>query len=293
MAKIKKRLEHCKGITYFYRKYRQEKMNNAITLITPAHANPIALKRTIDSVKDICNEIVVGELCLFPSDKEMIESYCQEYNLKVGHLHFNYLYRHGFSEVLNTLAAYAANDLILYLNVGEICESYKRHPLEVIDEKYNCYYIDNRHEKHRWFRMYDRRELKWSGLLHEEIVGDHRPYHLPIMTFADTEKDTVDPLKAWVANDSKEIVYWRQLMRIVDHPEDLGATSPGWLQFAKEQYDSMKERMSQKGSRVTAFDTGNLNMYFQNLFDNKDILNIPFESTDNIEYQGSPKFLGK
>lgn len=264
-----------------------------ITLITPTHANPIALKRTLDSVKDICNEIVVGELCVFPPDKEIIESYCHEYNLKVGHLRFNYLYRHGFSEVLNTLSAYASNDVVLYLNVGEVIDKSDGEILSKITDEYNSWYIDHPSERHRWFRCYNRKELKWSGRIHEELVGEFRPYYKPLFTFADTDKDLNDPLKAWVANDIKEMVYWRQLMKIVDAPEELGATSPGWLQFAKDQYESMKERMTLKGSRVTAFDTGNLNMYFQNLFENKDILNIPFESTDNIEYQGSPKFLGK
>lgn len=264
-----------------------------ITLITPAHANPIALKRTMDSVKDFCDEIIVGELCLFPSDREWFESYCGHYNLKVAHFFFNYLYRHGFSEVLNTLAAHASNDVVLYLNVGEVIDKHDGDILSKITDEYNSWYIDHPSESHRWWRCYNRKELKWSGRIHEELVGDFRPYHKPLFTFADTDKDMDDPLKAWVANDVKEMVYWRQLMKIVDEPGELGATSTGWLQFAKDQYASMKERMEQKGSRVTAFDTGNINMYFKNILDNKDILNIPFESTDNIEYQGSPKFLGK
>ncbi len=268
-------------------------MSKGITLITPAHANPIALKRTMDSVKDLCDEIVIGELCVFPEDRDVITSYCGEYNLKVGHLSFNYLYRFGFSEVLNTLAAVASNDIILYLNVGEIIEKSDGNIRDKITGEYNSWYIEHSSEKHRWWRFYDRRELKWSGRIHEELVGEFRPFHKPVFTFADTDKDMDDPFKAWVANDIKEMVYWRQLMRIVDNPEELGATNLGWLQFAKDQYESMKERMKLKGKRVQAFDECNLSLYIQDLAENGEQLGIPFESNQFIEFQGSPMFLGK
>jgi hypothetical protein len=268
-------------------------MKAGITLITPTHANPIALKRTMDSVAGICNEIVVGELCMFQDDKEVIESYCDQYNLKVGHLHFNYLYRHGFSEVLNTLAAYASNDIILYLNVGEVIDKSKGDILSNITPEYNAWYIDHSKELHRWWRCYDRRELKWSGRIHEELIGEYRPFHQPIFTFADTDKDMDNKGKAWVANDVKEMVYWNQLIKIVDNPSQIGGTNEGWYQFAKDQYASMKERMMHKGDRVTAFDKGNIIAYFQDLATNPNITDFPFESTDFIEFQGSPKFLGK
>jgi hypothetical protein len=268
-------------------------MKTGITLITPTHANPISLKRTMDSVKDICNEIVVGELCMFDDDKKCIESYCNDYNLKVGHLHFNYLYRHGFSEVLNTLAAYASNDVVLYLNVGEVLDKSTGDILSNITDEYNAWYIDHATEKHRWWRCYNRNELKWSGRIHEELIGEYRPFHNPIFTFADTDKDMDDPFKAWVANDVKEMVYWRQLMHIVDHPEELGATNEGWLEFAKGQYESMAERMREKGERMTAFNTGNMLTYIGEVLSKSIYIGDPFKSTEFIEYQGSPRFLGK
>lgn len=268
-------------------------MRTGISLITPAHANPIALKRTMDSVKDLCDEIVVGELCVFPDDREKIESYCKDYNLKVGHLSFNYLYRWGFSEVLNTLAAVATNNKILYLNVGEVIDKSEGDIISNITDDYNAWYIDHSIEKHRWWRFYDKRELKWSGRIHEELIGEYRPFHKPVFTFADTDKDMDDPFKAWVANDIKEMVYWRQLMRIVDCPEEVGATNEGWRRFAKDQYESMKERMRLKGKRVQAFDECNLDMYIKDIADNGEQLGIPFQSNEFIEFQGSPMHLGK
>lgn len=271
-------------------------MKKGITLITPAHANPIALKRTIESVSGICDEIIVADLCMFKEDSIEMSKYCDEYNMKLICFPFNHLYYYGFSEILNMLAYRAKNNIVLYLNVGEVIDT--RFPARVFDavsdeNECNAWYIDHETEKHRWWRCYDRRYLKWSGRIHEELVGDYKPYHKPIFTFADTDKDMDNPFKAWVANDVKEMVYWKQLMHIVDHPEDLGATNSGWLEFAKDQYKSMRERMQAKSYRLVAFEEGNMDMYFADLYNNPNLVDFPFESTSFIEFQGDPKFLNK
>lgn len=266
-------------------------MKKGITLITPAHANPVALKRTIDSVSGICNEVIVADICMFDEDIQAISSIK---NIKVCSFWFNTLYKEGFSSVLNLLADCASNDIVLYLNVGEVIDTrYLVRILDAVSDENECnaWYIDHATEKHRWWRCYDRRFLKWSGRIHEELVGDYKPYHKPIFTFADTDKDMDNPFKAWVANDVKEMVYWKQLMRIVDHPEELGATNAGWLEFAKGQYESMKERMKAKGDRVKAFDIGDLDMYFNDLRSNPHLIDFPFESTEFIEFQGDKRFL--
>lgn len=268
-------------------------MKKWITLITPAHANPIALKRTIDSARSICDEIIVADLCMFKEDRIEMGKYCNMYNLKLTNLPFNFLYKYGFSEVLNILSLQAKNDIILYLNVGEIVDVLWHDAFSNVTGEYSAWYIDHATEKHRWWRCYDRRYLKWSGRIHEELVGEYKPYHKPIFTFADTDKDMVNPFKAWVANDVKEMVYWRQLMCIVDHPSEIGATNMGWLQFATSQYEGMKERMKAKGDRVRAFDIGDLDMYFNDLRNNPHLIDFPFESTEFIEFQGDPKFLNK
>lgn len=269
-------------------------MKNGITLITPTHGNPISLKRTIDSVRSICNEVVIGELCMFDEDREAMyaRSFSVDKTIIVKYM-FNELYKHGFSHILNDLSEHASNDIVIYLNVGEVVDIRWMDACSNINSEYNAWYIDHGTEKHRWWRCYNRKELKWSGRIHEELIGDFRPYHKPIITFADTDKDMDNPFKAWVANDIKEMVYWRQLMHIVDHPEELGATNAGWLQFAKDQYESMKERMNQKGDRVKAFDIGRWDMYFDDMYNNPNLVNFPFESNEFIEFQGSPMFLGK
>lgn len=264
-----------------------------MTFITLTQGNPIALKRTMDSLKDICDEFVVGSVCIFDEDLEMIKSYNNEFNLKVVELPFNYIYLHGFSMSLNYVASFSDGNICVYLNVGEIVESSERDILSVISDEYNCYYIDHATEKHRWFRVWNKREMHWSGLIHEEIIGEHRPYHRPLFRFADTEKDTGDKFKSAVCNDAKEIVYWRQLMSIVDFPETLGATHVSWIPFAKDNYQGMQERLDKKGKRPYAFFLGDKEMYLNDVYTNPEFEKERFESNHIIEFQGDPKYLGK
>lgn len=265
-----------------------------MTLIFPTQGNPIATKRTIESVRHICDDFVIGYCGVFRDDLDMIKSYRSEYPIKIVELPFDFIYKCGFAVTLNSLAAQAKNSLNLYLNVGEILESCEKNIRSTINEQYNCYYIDNSGENHRWFRVWDKTEMSWSGRIHEEVIGDHRPYHRPIFRFADTEKDMIDKFKAAVNNDIKEIVYWHNLMKIADDPDKhLGATSSGWVSFARDNYATMVDRLSKKGNRPEAFDTGNLEMYLKDIYTNPEFEKERFESNHIIEFQGDPKYLGK
>jgi hypothetical protein len=262
-----------------------------MTLITMTQGNPVALQRTIDSVKGICDEIVVGDLCMYNDDTYAISELKSDLFIRQVMMPFNFIYKNGFAKTLNTLSNYATNYLCLYLNVGEVVASSIAPVREVISDKYNCYYIDHATEKHRWWRAWDRRAIGWSGLIHEEIEGDNRPYHLPLFRFADTDKDTANPLKAKVMNDIKELVYFKQLMKIADDEQFLGATNRGWLSFAKDQYQSMEERLKEKGVRVDAFERGDKEQYLKDVETNPAFEKERFESSNLIEYQGDKKFL--
>jgi len=52
---------------------------------------------------------------------------------------------------------------------------------------------------------------------------------------ADLEKDMYNSFKAKVFNDFKELVYFQQYLKLVDSPDEIGATNDGWVRFAKEQ----------------------------------------------------------
>jgi len=262
-----------------------------ITLIFPTQGNPIAVKRTLDSTKNVVDEIIIGSVCVFQDDKAVIESYGTEYNIKIIDLPFNFIFKNGFSETLNLLASHATNDVCMYLNVGEIIEKGEDGILSKLDPKYNVYYIDHSQEKHRWWRVFNPKEVVWSGLIHEETVGELRPYHRPLFTFADTDKDTNNPFKAKVYNDLKEMCYWKQLMRIVDEPEALQATSDGWVRFAKENYDVMKERMAKKGIRPKVLEDGDYKRYMMDVYSNEEFEKERFDTNHIIEFQGDKQYL--
>lgn len=253
-----------------------------ISFITPTQGNPIALKRTIDSVAHICDEFIIGDVCPFEEDSQLIRSYP---GVKTIKLPVNYIFHYGFSQTLNELAEHAKNDLVLYLNVGEVL-SESGDVLAQLSSDYNAYYIDHATETHRWWRFYNKNELRWGGLIHEELVGEYRPYHKPIFRFADTEKDQNNPFKAKVYNDIKEMTYWNQLIKIADNPDISPVTNAGWVKFARETYKSMKDRLSDKGNRYEAFVRGNIEGYLRMCEYDPVFEWQQFQTNDAIEFQG-------
>lgn len=249
--------------------------------------NVLVLKETLKSFKGICNEVVYGDMLLFPEDREIVKSYCDEFNMKIVELPFNFIYVYGFSSILNLLASHASNEMVLYMNTSEVIgQDYGMTEIIKTNEKCNSFFFTHATEPHRWFRCYNRHNLYWSGLIHEELIGDYYPYHKPIFQMADLEKDMRDEYKAKILNDTKEIVYWQQLCRIVDDNSLLGATSSGWLEFAASQYDSMKERLKAKGERYEAYKLGSLKDYLYEASVSEEFKELIFKSNNAIAYQG-------
>lgn len=235
-----------------------QKKHKMLTLITPTQGNPIALKRTIDSLIGVVDEVIVGSVCIFPEDEEMIKSYNGDISVQLVKLPFNYIFRNGFSDTLNRLASHAKNDWVVYLNVGEVVEKGKDEILNKINGNYNCYYLDHATEKHHWFRVYNRRQIEWSGIIHEELSGDNnRPNtEEPLFTFADTDKDIQDAKYAKVMTDCKELVYFNLYVKLIDQPHLVYKTNEGWLRFSADGYHSFIQRMHEKGDMYEAFVTG-------------------------------------
>lgn len=263
-----------------------------ISLITMGAGNVKVLKQTLDSFKGLCDEVIYGDLLLFPEDREIVRSYKDEYKITIIPFTFNFLFKQGFSCLLNILARASSHKYCMYMNTSEaIDEDYNM--LETIwsNQECNAFYFTHRTDPHRWFRVYNRKELQWSGRIHESLEGEYQPYHKPIFMMKDYEKDLDDPLKAKIFNDVKEIVYFEQYNSLVDFPEQLGATDPGWIKFAIENYDSMRERLLGKGKRYQAFIDGNLKAYMDDVMTNPEFEKERFESNIGIEYQGDKKFL--
>lgn len=269
-------------------------MKTGITGITMLSGNVIILEETIKSFSTICDEIVIGDMILFPEDREMLQSYQQRYKIKIVKLPFDYIFRFGFASVLNTLASEASNDTVLYLNTSEIIEA-DNGILKIVSPEYNCYYFDHSTDPHRWYRFYNRHQLKWSGRIHEALEAipgyDFRPYHRAIFRMADREKDMQSKFKAAAFNSAKEIIYFTNYRSIVDKPEEMGATDPGWKKFAVDNYESMGERLLTKGAMYQAFLDGDYDALMKAIYENAEFEKERFESNIGIEYQGDKKYL--
>lgn len=274
-------------------------MIEKITLITMGQGNPIALKRTLESFKGIVSEVVFGDVCIFEDDRKLIKTYCKEFNMRMIPLPFDYIYKFGFSSILNLLIKWANNNYVIYMNVGEIIDVGAENILNTLNNNLSCnaFYFDHSVETHRWFRMFDKRDIEWSGIIHEEPVEisghNMRPYHRPIFTMADTDKDMIDPFKAAVANTTKEICYFNQYLKLVDDTENSGATNHGWIEFARDNYESMKFRLDKKGESYKAFVEGDFDMFLHDIYNNAEFEQERFSSNHMIEFQGDPKYLGK
>lgn len=256
--------------------------------------NVVVLKETLSSFAGVCDEIIYGDLLIFPEDRELLYSYQNEFNIRIISFKFDYIFRNGFSAILNELASFSKNDMVMYMNTSEVIAN-DFGILNAINDEYNCYYFDHETDKNRWFRTYNRHQLKWSGRIHEALAStskyDFRPYHKPIFRMADLEKDMYSPFKAAVFNSIKEVVYFTNYMSIIDSPEQLGATDPGWIKFATENYGSMKERLEAKGPLYKAFIESDYYGLMKAIYETPEFEKQRFESNIGIEYQGDKKYL--
>lgn len=263
-----------------------------ITLICMGAGNVKVLKETFKSASTVCDEIVYGDMLLFPEDREILHSYACEFNLKVVRLQFDYIFRNGFASLLNILAGVAKNNHVLYLNTSEVIEE-DYGILDTVTKQTHCnaFFFVHKTDPHRWYRLYDKRDLQWSGKIHEQLAGEYYPYHKPVFMMKDLPKDMDDPFKAAVFDTVKEIVYFKNYMEIVDNPETLGETDPSWIKFATDCYASFKERLLAKGDAHTAFLDGDLQRLMNYVRHDPGFNRQKFESSVAIEYQNDKKFL--
>lgn len=253
-----------------------------------SHGNVKVLKETFESFKGVYDEIIYGDLLLFEEDRQIVKIYQKYYPLKIIPIEFNYIFKNGFASVLNHLATFANNDTVFYMNCSEVIdEDYGI--LDRQSEEYNCYYFIHRTDPHRWYRMYNRKEMQWGGRIHEELIGEHRPYPKPIFMMKDLEKDMDNPFKAAVFNSVKELCYFNQYIKIVDDPTLKSVTNDYWLSFAIDNYESMKYRMQKKGKQLEAFETGDFDMLLKEIEESDYFEKERFESSTLLNFQGARK----
>jgi hypothetical protein len=80
-------------------------------------------------------------------------------------------------------------------------------------------------------------------------------------------------------------------MSILDEPETIGATDPGWIPFVKDNYDYWKNKLEGKGDTYNAFVTGDYDLLMKSIANIDELEKEKFESNIGIEYQGDKKYL--
>jgi hypothetical protein len=272
-------------------------MNTGITLITMAQGNPIVLKETLKSFEGIADEIIFGDVLLFNDDRELIQSYCNEFNLKIIKYPFNYIFQNGFSAILNDLISHSSNDWNIYMNCSEIISKGKESIVETVQVNSICntFYFNHDTDSHHWYRLNRKSELHWAGNIHEQCGPEElfRPFHKPLFTMADLNKDNDNAFKARCYDFAKECCYFHNYKKLIDHPQQLGFTDGGWLKFARDNYDSFTERLENKGDFYRAFLEGDLEMLMRYANKNPAFEKERLQSSIVLEYQNDPQFLGK
>ena len=263
-----------------------------ITLITMGQGNVLVLKETLESFKNVVDEVIYGDLLLFEDDREILHTYMEEYNLKIVKMPFNTLFKYGFSHVLNILSSYSSNDMVIYMNTSEVIEN-DFGILEKIKNNQHCnaFCFNHNSENHLWYRCYNKLQIEWDGILHEEVSKEAIKFEEPIFMMKDLEKDLQDPFKSKVFNDCKELVYFNNYLKLIDQPHLMGNTNPGWINFAQDSYHSFIERLHSKGKRYDAFITGDFDMYMEDIMTNPEFEKERFETSNLIEFQGDKKYL--
>lgn len=270
-------------------------MKTGITLVTMAQGNPIVLKETFKSFWGVVDEIIFGNMTLFWEDAKLIKSYQNEFNLKIIEYPFNYIFKNGFSSILNSLISHSTNEYCIYMNCSEIIEEGRNSILNTIKENPDCntFYFDHKTDRHRWFRLAKKSQLTWDGLIHESLgpLDDYKPFHRPLFTMCDLPKDNDNAFKSRCYDFCKEIVYFNNYRRLIDEPHLIGNTDPGWLVFAKDNYQSFIDRMESKGDFYRAFLEDDIELLYSYIYNSPDFEKERLESSILLEYQNDKKYL--
>lgn len=259
-------------------------MKTGITLITMGQGNAKALLNTLENTNQLVDEIIFGDVLIFEEDRKVIHSYKERFNIRIIPFSFDFIFKNGFSSILNELSGYATNDFVLYLNVSETVQ-HDYGILKHINYDYNCYYFTHETETHHWYRLYNRNELKWSGIIHEELIGEYRPYPNPLFMMADTPKDNDNEFKAMVFNEVKEIVYFNQYIRLVDEPNVSPTTNIGWVNYAKDSYNSLVERLNKKGDSYLSFKNSDPELFLSYIKSSPEFKKENFQNNNLIHFQ--------
>lgn len=199
-----------------------------LTLVVPTYGGVPNVRRTVESAKGACNDVVIVSTAPHEEDNEAFAQMGQ-----VVPLPWNFVFYHGFGSLYNQGTPAAKNDWLVLLGTGETMQDVNaqlRSHLSAPDASrvFTCFHHN---DPHQWKRIWNRTGgTMWSGLIHEEIVGGRDAGLLfRMQDTAKTPED--DPVKNEVFRYLKTLSYHRMYHELLHHPEKLGGTNPGWVDF--------------------------------------------------------------
>lgn len=209
-----------------------------ITLIIPTFGgSPSNIRRTIESCAGLADDVVVISTCPYQEDVEELKKMAT-----VVELLWNHTYLHGFGDMMNRGTDAAKNDWLLLFGVGEtLLRPHQPIHLALRNAPRDMVFLcDHANDPHKWGRVWNRRGgTRWGGLIHESIGGGQQGGLL--FEMRDTPKDsTGSSEKDAVFRHIKATLYNAMYLRLLQHPEQLGHTDPGWLNFVRGAQDDIE-----------------------------------------------------
>lgn len=216
--------------------------------------NPTNLHKTIDSVKGICDDVIIVHQLMF--DDDAIDPLLLEFgDAMVETTDWNHVIIHGYGSLPNM--GMSISPWRLLLGVGEtIAEQHKdiRQALLDSDPK-KIYKCNHNNDVHKWNRIWNPSSGNhYAGLIHEDVRGDDGGL---LFRMQDTDKLPLpshyknDVLK-WFKACSYNILY----KRLLDHPDELSHTDPGWLKFVAGASESINDFCQKNKDMVDACISG-------------------------------------
>lgn len=231
------------------------------TIIPWAGGSSEPLKRTIDSVRGISDEVVVVHQKMFDDDTEIAQSLAD----KVCVLDWNAVFQDGgFAVLPNAGAAAAKGPWMLFLGVGEtVAQQYvpMRKTLESANPK-TIFRCDHVGDIHTWGRLYRPDSgTHFGGPIHESCGnGVGGPVIFRMQDFEKERHPDIfrnECIKWW-----KTTSYNVNYAVLIDSPEKLSFTDPGWLSFVKGARESIEEFLDSNKDLVEAALDGDRDAFF-------------------------------
>lgn len=233
-----------------------------ISLVIPCHGGDASnIERTINSAKGVCDEVIIISTAMFNEDLCMFHQLTD----KVVELPWNFTFMHGFGHMMNQGSSFAKNDWLILLGVSETIHTGHQRIIGTLPHapSNNIYLCDHINDPNRWRRCWNRKSgSHWGGIIHESIGGGQDAGVL--FEMRDTPKAPMqDPLKNECMKFLKACLYNQCYKRLLEHPEELSFTDPGWIGFVNGAKESIIDFCDKHSDMLYACMTGNFGLFIK------------------------------